>query len=131
MVTKPETALFTGHVNAFQGANNTQAEIITYYLSTKRLQATGNVRSRMIQQKQDGKGNAKKIVGSQPNAGGATAAPHSSVPQANDDPVIVVSDSQDINQITGKMSADGNVKVYYQDMMGAGPKVLLLRNAER
>ena len=46
---KPETALFTGHVNAFQGTNNTQAETVTYYLATKRLQAAGNVRSSMLQ----------------------------------------------------------------------------------
>ena len=132
---KPETALFTGHVNAFQGNNNTQAEIVTYYLATKRLQATGNVRSRMIQQKQDGTNDKsstnKKVVGAQPNAGGATAAaPNTMFIQNSDDPVIVVSDAQDINQNTGKMSADGNVKVYYQDMVGAGPKALLLRNAD-
>lgn len=129
---KPETALFTGHVNAFQGANNTQAEIVTYYLATKRLQATGNVRSRMIQQKGDAsKENAtKKTIGMQGSRGGATAAPNSSIAMSNEDPVIVVSDAQDINQNTGKMSAEGNVKVYYQDMMGAGPKVLLLRNAD-
>jgi lipopolysaccharide export system protein LptA len=128
---KPETALFTGHVNAFQGSNNTQAEFVTYYLATKRLQATGNVRSRMIQQKQEGTGNTnKKVVGAVPNAGGATAAPSLNSTQSSDDPVIVVSDAQDINQNTGKMSADGNVKVYYQDMVGAGPKVLLLRNPD-
>ena len=49
--------------------------------------------------------------------------------QNSDDPIIVVSDTQDMNQTTGKMTAEGNVRVYYQDMMGAGPKILLLRNA--
>jgi lipopolysaccharide assembly outer membrane protein LptD (OstA) len=84
----------------------------------------------MIQQKQEGTSSpSKKVVGVVPNAGGATAAPSLNIPQNSDDPVIVVSDAQDINQNTGKMSADGNVRVYYQDMMGAGPKVLLLRNA--
>ena len=131
---KPETALFTGHVNAFQGSNNTQAELVTYYLATKRLQATGNVRSRMIQEKQEGNDSknkaSKNAVSSKPSAGGAIAAPSTTNPQNSDDPVIVVSDAQDINQNTGKMSADGNVRVYYQDMTGIGPKVLLLRNSD-
>ncbi len=130
---KPETALFNGHVNAFQGTSNTQAEMVTYYLATKRLQATGNVRSKMLQ-KQDGTDNKggtnKKVVGTKPNAGGAIAAPTATVQQNSEDPIIVVSDSQDMNQNTGKMSAEGNVRVYYQDMIGAGPKVLLLRNTD-
>ncbi len=130
---KPETALFNGHVNAFQGTNNTQAETVTYYLATKRLQAAGNVHSRMIQ-KQDGSENKgatnKKVVGAQPNAGGAIAAPNATGIQSDEDPIIVVSDAQDMNQNTGKMTAEGNVRVYYQDMTGAGPKVLLLRNAD-
>ncbi len=130
---KPETALFTGHVNAFQDGNNTQAEMITYYLSTKRLQATGNVKSRMIQQKPlDSSKTAgnKKVISAKPNAGGVTAAPATAGAGSDDDSIIVVSDSQDMNQNTGRMSADGNVRVYYQDIVGVGPKVLLLRNAD-
>jgi lipopolysaccharide export system protein LptA len=38
--TKPEAAIFKGHVNATQGQNNTQADNMTYFLNTKRLQAT-------------------------------------------------------------------------------------------
>ena len=48
---KPETALFKGAVSATQNGNNTKADAMTYYLSTQRLQATGNVRSKVIQQK--------------------------------------------------------------------------------
>ena len=51
---KPETALFTGHVSATQNDNNTQADAMTYYLSTQRLQATGNVKSKVIQKKVEG-----------------------------------------------------------------------------
>jgi lipopolysaccharide export system protein LptA len=51
---KPETALFTGHCNATQNENNTQSDTLTYYLSSQRLQATGNVRSKVIQKKGDG-----------------------------------------------------------------------------
>ncbi len=129
---KPETALFTGHVSAFQEGNNTQAEMITYYLSTKRLQATGNVKSRMLQQKPLGTGGKvtadKKNISLGTNAGEAKAA--STKPSNNDDDnIIVLSDSQDMNQNTGKMSAEGNARVYYQDTLGVGPKVLVLRNA--
>lgn len=46
---KPETALFTGHVDATRNANNTKSDLMTYYLVTKRLQATGNVRSKVIE----------------------------------------------------------------------------------
>ena len=48
---KPETALFTGGVAATQNENNTKADAMTYFLTTQRLQASGNVRSKVIQQK--------------------------------------------------------------------------------
>src|SRR5215471_7621720 len=48
---KPETAVFTGGVVATQGSNKTTADIVTYFLSTKRLQASGHVKSQVIQQK--------------------------------------------------------------------------------
>jgi len=132
---KPETALFTGNVNALQDGNNTQAEKVTYYLKTRRLQATGNVKSRMIQQKPLETPNSKtaankKVISAKPNAGGATAAPSVASAIGDDGSIIVVSDSQDMNQNTGKMSAEGNVRVYYQDIIGVGPKALLLRNAD-
>jgi lipopolysaccharide export system protein LptA len=49
---KPETALFTGNVSATQNLNRTKADAMTYFLPTQRLQATGNVRSKVIQEKQ-------------------------------------------------------------------------------
>lgn len=147
---KPETAHFTGHVNAYQGKNNTQSDLMTYYLSTKRLQATGNVRSKVIQEKPpldpkkdvkkigDGNndGTDKKIIGQAPqaNSGAANAAPRaSSLPDGkgnDDDSFIIVSDSQDYSKDSGRMSADGNVKVYYQDTVGYGPKAIMIRNAQ-
>jgi len=49
---KPETALFTGHVKATQGSNCTEADLMTYFLTTKRLQATGHVKSTVVQTQQ-------------------------------------------------------------------------------
>ncbi len=43
---------------------------------------------------------------------------------ADDDPMVILSDAQDFNQNTGKMAADGNVKVYYQDTIAVGPKAI-------
>jgi lipopolysaccharide export system protein LptA len=141
---KPETALFTGHVNAFQGKNNTQADMMTYYLATKRLQATGNVHSKVIQEKppesKDGKktngttASKKTIVGQAPGPGAASAAAPASSgsakKMADDDEVLVVSDAQDYSKETGLMTADGNVRVYYQDTIGMGPKAVMIRTPE-
>jgi lipopolysaccharide export system protein LptA len=145
---KPETALFTGHVSAFQDQNNTQADLVTYYLATKRLQATGNVRSKVIQQKPaDPKGATKKIgekdagpdkkvIGQAP--GGSAGAASAAVPKtdgsqagktAEDDTILIVSDTQDYTKEAPRMSADGNVKVYYQDTVGSGPKAILYKNS--
>ncbi len=70
-----------GHVNALQEGNNTKAEKITYYFTSRRLQATGNVRSRMIQQKPNGntqhqsrQKNNQHSPNSNTTAGAATAA---------------------------------------------------------
>lgn len=49
---KPETALFTGHVKATQGKNCTESDLMTYFLTTKRLQATGHVKSTVVQTQQ-------------------------------------------------------------------------------
>ena len=141
---KPETALFTGHVNAFQGKNNTQADMMTYYLATKRLQATGNVHSKVIQEKppesKDGKKTngqeSSKKISQAPGPGAANAAaPAPSGSQtakkmADDDTVLVVSDAQDYSKETGLMTADGNVRCYYQDTIGMGPKAVMIRNSE-
>ncbi|PWT97967.1 MAG: hypothetical protein C5B53_07290 [Candidatus Melainabacteria bacterium] len=139
---KPETALFSGHVSAFQGKNNTQADMVTYYLSTKRLQATGNVHSKVIQEKppesKDGKksDSNKKVVGMAPGPGAANAttpaagAGQTAKKMADDDTVLIVSEAQDYSKETGLMTADGNVKVYYQDTVGMGPRAVMIRTPE-
>jgi lipopolysaccharide export system protein LptA len=48
---RPEAAIFDGHVNALQDKNNTSSDFMTYFLITKRLQASGQVRSKVIQEK--------------------------------------------------------------------------------
>ncbi|HNM49115.1 MAG TPA: hypothetical protein PKN86_05410, partial [Candidatus Obscuribacter sp.] len=45
-------------------------------------------------------------------------------------PIIIVSDSQDYSKETGRLTAFGNVKIFYQDTVGIGPKVILVRNVE-
>jgi lipopolysaccharide assembly outer membrane protein LptD (OstA) len=139
---KPETALFTGHVSAFQGKNNTQADMVTYYLTTKRLQATGNVHSKVIQEKppesKDGKktDSNKKVVGMAPGPGAADAAtPAASTAQTakkttEDDTVLIVSDAQDYSKETGLMTADGNVRCYNQDTIGMGQKAVMIRTPD-
>ena len=42
----------------------------------------------------------------------------------------MVSDSQDYNKDPGRLDATGSVKIFYQDTVGLGPKVVLLRNAD-
>jgi len=142
---KPETALFTGNVDATQKTNHTFSDKMTYYLQTKRLQATGNVRSKVIQKKppentgkKDGSApSTPKVVGAKPTgtAGGAQAAtPATGSQTANkkpdDDTILVVSDSQDYGRDSGRMLADGNVHLYYQDTSAVGPKAILVKNAE-
>jgi hypothetical protein len=51
-------------------------------------------------------------------------------PEAQQAPIIIVSDSQDYNKDTGRLDATGSVKIFYQDTVGIGPKVVLLRNAD-
>lgn len=148
---KPETCLFTGHVVATQNQNSTAADNIAYSLVTKRIQATGNVRSKVIQDK-DKKGDAGKTSPSTnktASAGQNGANPISGafLPTANasarnkksgekmtvleikpsSDPIFIVSDSQDYSEGNGRMTASGNVRIYYQDLVGMGPKVILLR----
>lgn len=146
---KPETAFFTGHVSAFQDSNNTQSDLMTYHLATKRLQATGNVRSKVVQQKTQDSKNGKKtnatekgvasrnrVVGNNSLAspGVANAASAGTTASAtakhtdDDDTILIVSDAQDYSKESSKMTADGNVKVYYQDTVGVGPKAVLLKN---
>lgn len=131
---KPEAAVFTGNVNAMQGKNSTTADNMTYSLATKRLQATGHVKSTVIQEKKDmpkGKTNTiglKDPVGI-PSAAAATTNSGAS-DSAKEDVVIITSDTQDYSRETGRMSANGNVRVFYQNVVGAGPTAILLRNQQ-
>ncbi len=134
---KPETALFTGNVDATQLKNNTKSDLMTYYLSSKRLSATGNVRSRVIEQKPPDKkpapGAKKDELSSNStgtaNGGAANAgtAVHGGQ-KIDDETVLILSDAQDFNKENGRMQADGNVHVYYQDTTGVGPRAVLYRN---
>ena len=53
---RPEAAIFAGNVSATRFDNNTLADNMTYFLSTQKLQATGNVRSKVIQKNNPKKG---------------------------------------------------------------------------
>jgi lipopolysaccharide export system protein LptA len=142
---KPETALFTGHVSATQNDNNTQADAMTYYLSTQRLQATGNVKSKVIQKKVEGPKKGGPDEGSQ--AANSTETTKfvdktkvaESTPKTNfsfdldnknGEPMYIDSDAQDYSKDSGRMAAQGNCKVRYGDTTGIGPNVLLIRNID-
>ncbi|HMY02840.1 MAG TPA: LptA/OstA family protein, partial [Candidatus Obscuribacter sp.] len=149
--TKPEAAIFTGHVSATQGTNNTQADRMTYFLNTKRLQADGHVRSKVIQQ---GRGTSQPapvqpttqeptsepivngatgkgtLMQAQPLVNGGSKVGFSFSEGESTAPIIIVSDSQDYSKETGRLTAFGNVKIFYQDTVGIGPKVILVRNVE-
>ena len=121
---KPETALFTGNVAATQDRNTTLADSMVYSLQTKRLQATGHVKSTVIQEKKEDK-TKKTNVGFDvmPSANAAET-----VKKPMDDIVIITSDGQDYSKETGRMTAVGGVKVYYEDLVGVGPAAVLIRN---
>lgn len=137
---KPETALFSGHVDATRNANNTKSDLMTYYLVTKRLQATGNVRSKVIEKAPANQKNGKSgtaddtakqnTVGAVPIANGGAAEASTAKKSDEDNTILIVSDAQDNSELTGRMTAEGNVKVYYQNTVGVGPKALLVRNAQ-
>ena len=128
---KPETAIFTGRVVATENNNKTSADTITYSLTTKRLQASGHVKSQVIQ-----KADASKKGGPIADEGFSDDGKHgignsATLPKSEDnETVVIVSDSQDYSQETGRLSADGNVKLYYQDTVGIGPRVILVRNQD-
>lgn len=181
---KPESALFTGHVSATQNENNTQADTMTYFLATQRLQATGNVRSKVIQKKADGPKKGGPDDGSQGDTQSGKAAdttaftdssakysdkladtskvstfskPASDKPgdkvadaskstksgganKANGfnfdtenksgEPMYIDSDAQDYSKDSGRMAAQGNVKVRYGDTTGISQNVVLVRNID-
>ncbi|HMP53660.1 MAG TPA: LptA/OstA family protein [Candidatus Melainabacteria bacterium] len=133
---KAEAAIFTGHAEARQGQNVTQADQITYFLTTQRLQATGNVRSKVIEEKTDASDSpelpdteVKKTASAPENSNGNKIKFVSFGDTDNvDAPVFIFSDSQDYNKDTNRMDAVGNVKVYYQDTKGRGPRIALIKN---
>jgi lipopolysaccharide export system protein LptA len=138
---KPETCLFTGSVVAKQGKNTTYADFINYSLSTKRLQASGNVKSKVIQDKPKEDPNKKKDTASVdilPSASASTTKKGSvgassiakSTDENNDKPFWIFSDSQDYNRDGGRMAAQGNVKVINGDMNGVGPSVVLTKKPD-
>jgi len=157
---KPETALFTGNVKATQGTNCTEADIMTYFLTTKRLQATGHVKSTVVQTKQAeatkkggpftafNPGGAKKPVKATgavkpapaadslvstddlPAAQIATTGDIVANPAENEPPIVIFSDAQDYSEQTGRCTADGNVKLFYQDTVGVAPKMIMVKNVE-
>ena len=137
---KPETCLFTGHVIATQGKNTTYADNINYSLSTKRLQASGNVKSKVIQdKKEEAKPTANADLLGAP-ASAATTKPLKASASAtsiampmnsdNDKPFWIFSDAQDYNRDGGRMAAQGNVKVVNGDMYGCGPSVVMTKRAD-
>ncbi|MBI1268855.1 hypothetical protein GC174_00335 [bacterium] len=133
---KAEAAIFTGHAEARQGQNVTQADQITYFLTTQRLQATGNVRSKVIEEKSDASdspelpGSESKKTASAPENSNGNKIKFVSFGDTDnvDAPVFIFSDSQDYNKDTNRMDAVGNVKVYYQDTKGRGPRIALIKN---
>lgn len=147
---KPETALFTGHVIATQGKNTTCADNLNYSLSTKRLQASGNVKSKVIQEKDNSKDTKKKknaeeeptanadFLGSPAKASNnkalnvkasATSITNGAVMEDNK-PVWVFSDSQDYSRDNGRVSAHGNVRVVSGEMYGSGPAIVLTKKPD-
>ena len=152
---KPETAIFTGNVIATQGKNTTCADNMNYSLSTKRLQATGHVKSKVIQEKSTTPPPKKKnadeeeptakidSLGMAPakasnNKGLAPASDRSSKTSivaspegpGGEKPVWVYSDAQDYSKDNGRMSANGNVKVVSGEMYGCGPAIVLIKKPD-
>lgn len=126
---RPETAVFTGNVKATQNQNCTEADTMTYFLNTKRLQATGHVRSKVVQEKKaDASKKGGLFAGSKEESGTLLAASASKSPDM--DIIIIHSDAQDYSEGNGRVTADGNVKLFYQDTIGVAPKIILLRNPQ-
>lgn len=134
---KPETAVFTGNVVASQAKNTTSADQMTYSLITKRLQATGNVRSKVIQEKKDVKKapegpTAMDFLASPANAKTPTAAAAAKplFDASEDKPIYIVSDAQDMSRDSGRITARGNVKVISGESIGIGPLIVLTRDSQ-
>lgn len=142
---KPETAVFTGNVTATQNKNSTAADNITYSLTTRRLQATGNVRSKVIQEKKETAKKPGPTASADFLTSAANAAPTATAPAASkkaiafdgsfeaggeEKPLFIDSDTQDYSKDNGRVSANGHVKVTYGETVGIGPVVVLTRTAD-
>ncbi len=141
---KAEAAVFTGKVKARQNKNLTEADTLTYFFNTQRLQANGHVRSRVIEEGSKDTSilpDTKQPVAQKPRivgtAGGAIAASTKSgvyntfnEQNGEEPPIIIHSDSQDYNKETGRMDAVGNVKVVYKDTRGSGSHVVMVKNMD-
>ncbi len=121
---KAEAVVFTGDVTAKRESNVTQADVMTYFLTTQRLQATGHVKSRVVQQKAaEPKKGAQQVVNS--------SAPSNKVMDLsakNGQEIIIISDAQDYNKDSGRVDAEGRVRLYYGTTVGIGPKITVLTN---
>lgn len=141
---KPEAVVFTGDVSARTDRNETHADVMTYFLTTQRMQATGHVRSRVVQE--------KASAASDPSSPTAAAAPltgmnnsilggdaaYAASPKKDSlfdmagsggsEVLTIVSDSQDYNKESGRIDADGNVRLYYKETTGISPKITVVNN---
>ncbi len=144
---KPETAIFTGHVIANQGKNTTCADNMNYSLSTKRLQATGNVKSKVIQEKNATPPPKKEAPPEEAKAdlfcAPAMASNHKAhstevksvaivnpVGEENNKPIWIYSDAQDYSRDNGRVAAHGNVRVVNGEMYGVGPAIVLVKKPD-
>lgn len=117
---KAEAVVFTGNVTAKRDSNVTQADTMTYFLTTQRLQATGHVKSRVVQEKAAG---AKKGGPQTSNDGKVMDLSMKSAEE-----IIIISDAQDYNKDTGRVDAEGRVKLYLGSTVGMGPKITVVAN---
>lgn len=131
---------------------------MTYFLTTKRLQATGHVKSTVVQTQQAEApkkggpfstfktGNNKPVVATEsirrPStpAVDTTGEQSAESPEATDtqaanaadeadkQPIFIFSDSQDYSENTGRCTADGNVKLLYGETIGVAPKMVMVKN---
>lgn len=120
---KAEAVVFTGDVTAKRDANVTQADVMTYFLTTQRLQATGRVKSRVVQEKAAG----PKKGGLQVN-NSSTANNNMMDFSKGGEAIVILSDAQDYNKDTGRVDAEGRVRLYYGATTGIGPKISILAN---
>lgn len=120
---KAEAVVFTGDVTAKRDSNVTQADVMTYFLTTQRLQATGHVKSRVVQQKAaEPKKGGPEVVSS---SGGSKVMDLSA---KNGQEIIIISDAQDYNKDSGRVDAEGRVRLYYGSTVGIGPKLTVVTN---